>query len=101
MKINWLLRLKNKPVLVALITAVVAFVYQVLGILGITPGVSEKEVVEYAGLIINLLVLVGIITDPSTAGVRDTDAVMDRTEPRKEVETEADEDEIIEESEVE
>ena len=82
MKINWILRLKNKPVLTALIAAVVAFVYQILGIVGITPAVSEIQVVEWAGLIINLLVFVGIITDPSTAGVKDTSTVMDRKEPR-------------------
>ena len=82
MKINWILRLKNKPVLTALIAAVVAFVYQVLAIVGITPAVSEIQVVEWAGLIVNLLVFVGIVTDPSTAGVKDTSTVMDRKEPR-------------------
>ena len=94
MKIKWILRLKNKAVLVALIAAAVAFVYQMLALFGVTPAVSEIEVVEYAGLIVNLLVALGIIVDPTTAGVRDTDAVMDRTEPRKEVETEAAEDEM-------
>lgn len=94
MKIKWILRFKNKPVLVALIAAVAAFVYQIFGILGYAPAVSESEVIEYAGLIINLLVAVGIITDPTTAGVYDTDAVMDRTAPRKENEVVDDEDEL-------
>ena len=82
MKINWVLRLKNKPVLIALIATAAAFVYQILGIAGITPAVSESQVVEWAGLIVNALVAVGIVTDPTTAGVKDTEAVMDRTAPR-------------------
>lgn len=83
-KMNWILRFKNKPVLFALAASVVALIYQVLGILGITPSVSESEVTNIVGLVINLLVMLGIVTDPTTAGVKDTTQVMEYTEPRKE-----------------
>ena len=96
MKLNWKLRLKNKPVLVALIATLVAFIYQVLGIFGVVPAISEHQVVEWFGLIINLLVALGVVVDPSTAGVKDTDLAMTYTEPRKEVETVEDIDEAEE-----
>lgn len=83
-KINWILRFKNKPVLLALAASVVTLVYQVLGVLGITPSVSESEVINIVGLVINLLVMLGIVTDPTTAGVKDTTQAMEYTEPRKE-----------------
>lgn len=86
MKIKWILRIKNKSVLAALIAAGVAFVYQSLAILGVVPPISEQQVVEWLGLILNLLVALGIVVDPSTAGIGDTKKVMGYTEPRKETE---------------
>lgn len=82
--INWMLRFKNKPVLTALIAAVVAFVYQVLGIVGVAPGISENEIINIAGLLINLLVAMGIVIDPTTAGTNDTTQAKGYTEPRVE-----------------
>ena len=40
MKINWKVRLKNKTFVIAFSTAVVAFIYQLLALLGITPALS-------------------------------------------------------------
>ena len=82
MKINWILRFKNKPVLTALVAAVVAFIYQLLGLLGITPGVSESQVIELVGLFVNILVMMGIVVDPSTKGISDSKRVMNYSEPR-------------------
>ena len=84
MGINWILRLKNKPVLVALVGTLIAFVYQVCGIIGVVPAISEQTIVEWAGLIINVLVFLGVVVDPSTAGVKDTSNVLERKTPRVE-----------------
>lgn len=72
MKINWKLRLQNKATLTALCATVIAFVYQILGFFGIVPGMTELEVTNLVGLIINLLAMVGIIVDPTTAGLDDS-----------------------------
>lgn len=82
MKINWILRFKNKPVLTALVAAVVAFIYQLLGLLGVTPGVSESQVIELFGLFVNILVMMGIVVDPSTKGFGDSKGVLEYSEPR-------------------
>ena len=66
MKIKWKLRLQNKATLIALVTAVIAFVYQILGFAGVVPAVSESQIVECAGMLINILVMLGIVTDPPT-----------------------------------
>ena len=83
-KMNLKLRFKNKVVLGALLTTIITLVYQVLSIVGITPPVSESQVVEWVGIVLNALVVLGVLTDPTTAGVGDTSQVMEYTEPRKE-----------------
>lgn len=83
MKLNWKLRLKNKTTLFALIGAVIALVYQVLGIFDVVPGVSEEVVVNLVGIVINILVGVGVIVDPTTAGVGDSEQAMTYTDPKE------------------
>ena len=84
MNINWVLRFKNKPVLVALVAAVVAFVYQILGLFGVTPSVSEDTIINVVGLLINILVMLGIVVDPTTKGASDSIMSLEYDEPRAE-----------------
>nr|DAJ19308.1 MAG TPA: holin [Siphoviridae sp. ctEup56] len=83
MNINWKLRLQNKTTLTTLILAIIAFVYQVLGIFGIVPGIDQNTMVNTCGLIINLLVAVGIVVDPTTAGISDSTKALEYTEPKE------------------
>lgn len=84
MKIKWKLRLQNKATLIALVTALIAFVYQALGLVGIVPAISESQIVECAGMLINILAMLGIVTDPTTAGVSDSEQALTYSEPKKE-----------------
>ena len=84
MKINWKLRLQNKATLTALVMALVALVYQVLGVFGIVPRVSQDQVTTIISMVINILCLLGIVVDPTTAGVGDSARAMSYDEPRKE-----------------
>lgn len=92
MQLNWKLRIKNKSTLAALIALLVGFCYKALGILGITPSISENTIIEMAWMALDLLVAVGIIVDPTTHGPGDTAQAMSYTEPRIESEVEDDED---------
>ena len=83
MNINWKLRLQNKTTLTTLILAIIAFVYQILGIFGIVPGIDQNTMVNTCGLIINLLVAVGIVVDPTTAGISDSTKALEYTEPKE------------------
>lgn len=84
MKINWTVRLKNKTWLLAFAGAIVAFIYQILGMIGIVPPVAEDNVTQIIGLVVNLLVALGIVQDPTTAGMSDSVQALDYTAPRKE-----------------
>lgn len=76
----------NKTTLVSLVLAVVAFVYQTLGLFGIVPAVSQDEVINLVGIIINILVALGVVVDPTTAGVSDSSAALNYTAPKEDKE---------------
>lgn len=80
--INWKLRIKNKTTLVTLLVAVATFVYQIFGIIGYVPPVSESEVVQVIGTLCNLAVALGIVVDPTTAGISDSDMALNYEVPR-------------------
>lgn len=69
---NIKLRFMNKPVLLAIVLAVVAFIYQICGIVGVVPPISEEEVVQWIGLLFNILVGLGVLVDPTTKGLSDS-----------------------------
>ena len=82
MKINWKLRFQNKTTLTAIILALVALVYQVLGLFGVVPKISQDELTTVIGMVINLLCLLGIVVDPTTDGVSDSTRALTYDTPR-------------------
>lgn len=80
---NWKLRFKNKATLTAIILQVISIVYTILSACGVTPSVDESVVITIAESIIGLLVLVGVITDPTTEGIRDSRRAMTYEEPKE------------------
>ena len=83
MRINWQVRLRNKTWLLAMLAAIVAFAYQVLGLLEIVPAVSQDQITQLVGIVINILVALGIVVDPTTAGVTDSQQALDYDKPRE------------------
>lgn len=81
MKINWKLRLKNKTVFASLLACTVAFIYQVLGILGITAPIAESEAAQIIGLLTNVLAVLGVLVDPTTKGACDSNRALTYKEP--------------------
>ena len=78
---NWKLRLQNKTTLISLIAAAVSLVYQILGICGVVPRVSEDTIMTVAGTLINALCLLGIVVDPTTKGITDSERAMNYDKP--------------------
>lgn len=81
MKINWKLRLKNKTTFAALVACIVAFMYQILGILGITAPISEDQVTQGVSLVINILATLGVLIDPTTGGTSDSQQALTYNKP--------------------
>lgn len=82
MKINWKLRLKNKTVLTAIIATLVGAVYAIASQLGFDLPKTQDEVLVGFGALITILQLVGIIADPTTVGVSDSERALSYEELR-------------------
>ena len=84
MQINWQVRLKNKAWLLSMAAAIVAFVYQILALCQIVPAVSQDQITQLVGIIINILVALGIVVDPTTTGITDSSRALSYDKPNKE-----------------
>ena len=81
--INWQLRLKNKTTIMAIISAFVAFAYQLANALGMTLPIAQEQIMDAVSAILVVLAGVGVIVDPTTAGVSDSAQAMTYTEPKE------------------
>ncbi|UXR51030.1 phage holin [Staphylococcus simulans] len=79
---NWKLRIKNKTVLTGLIGALLLFIKQVTELFGLDLSTQLEQVSALAGTIITLLVGLGVLTDPTTMGIKDSGIVQTYTKPR-------------------
>ena len=76
MKINWKVRFQNKVWVLAFASALVAFLYQLLSLCGVTPKIAEDTILQLAGMLVNLLVMLGVVVDPTTAGAGDSERAL-------------------------
>lgn len=81
MKINWTVRLKNKVFLASAAALVVSFVYDWLALMGYAPALTESVVLSVIDGILTAMAAIGIIADPTTAGVKDSERAMLYDEP--------------------
>jgi phi LC3 family holin len=83
MQINWKVRFQNKTFLAGLISLVVVFIYDLLQLLEIVPTVTQSAVMQVAEGILTILGMVGVIADPTTAGVADSKQAMTYDVPKQ------------------
>ena len=83
MNINWKVRFQNKTFLTGLISLVVVFIYDLLQLLEIAPVVTQSAVMQVAEGILTILGMVGVITDPTTAGLSDSRQALTYDAPRQ------------------
>lgn len=85
MSINWKVRAKNKTFWLALIPAVLMLAQQVAGLFGVALdfGQLQDQLAAIVGSVFALLAIMGIVADPTTAGVGDSEQAMTYTEPKE------------------
>ena len=81
MKINWKVRFKNKVWLGSFFSLVVGFIYSLLALFDVFPAVTQNLVVQLLNQVLTFLGLIGVIVDPTTAGLEDSDRAMGYQEP--------------------
>lgn len=82
-KINWKVRFHNGYFLASLAALVISFAYDLLMLLGFAPAIDENALLAAVKAILTVLSMVGVITDPTTQGICDSDQAMTYCVPKK------------------
>ena len=77
--INWVVRIKNKAFWVALIPAVLLLIQVVAAVF----GYLGNKLLDVVNAVFAVLVILGVVTDPTTKGITDSDQALTYTEPKK------------------
>lgn len=83
MNINWKVRIANKQFWLYLIPAMVLLIQAVANVFGFTLNLTEigDKLIEVVNTLFSVLVIVGVITDPTTKGISDSKRAMTYIEP--------------------
>jgi phi LC3 family holin len=81
MKINWKVRFKNKVWLSTFLSLIIGFVYNVLALFDVFPAITQHAVTQIVGEVLTFLGLVGVLVDPTTEGLNDSNRAMSYEEP--------------------
>ena len=81
---NFILRLKNKATLTAIVGAILLFIKQITEAFGVDLSAQIEQVSGLIGAIITFLVGIGVVTDPTTVGVKDSGITKTYAKPRDE-----------------
>lgn len=83
--INWLVRAKNKAFWIALIPAVLLLVQVIAAVFGYTLDLGDlgNKLLDVVNALFAVLVILGVVNDPTTSGVSDSKQALTYTEPKK------------------
>ena len=81
MKLNWKVRFRNKTWLFMFLSLIIGFVFDMLRLFDVYPVVTENQIVNIVNQVLTFLGLVGVLVDPTTAGIGDSDRAMGYIEP--------------------
>lgn len=81
--INWTVRIKNKNFWLAVIPAVLLLVQTVAAVFGYSLDLGEigNRLIAVINAVFGVLVVLGVVVDPTTAGVSDSNRAMNYTKP--------------------
>lgn len=81
--INWQVRIKNKAFWLGLIPLLLLLIQQVAAIFGITLdfGILQEQLIAVIGTVFALLGVLGVVVDPTTEGIGDSERALTYDEP--------------------
>lgn len=83
--INWQVRIKNKNFWLTFIPAVLLLIQVVAAVFGFTLDLGDlgNKLLDVVNAAFSVLVILGIVNDPTTEGVSDSEQALTYTEPKK------------------
>ena len=84
--INWTVRLKNKAFWLSFIPAMLLLIQVVASVFGFTLDLGElgEKLLAVVNAVFAVLAILGIVTDPTTAGISDSKRALSYKSPVKE-----------------
>ena len=84
-KINWLVRIKNKTFWIALIPALLLLIQVIAAVFGYTLDLGElgNQLLAVVNALFAVLSILGIVVDPTTAGITDSKQALTYNEPKE------------------
>ena len=81
--INWTVRIKNRNFWLAVIPAVLLLVQTVAAVFGYSLDLGEigNRLIAVVNAVFGVLVVLGVVVDPTTAGVSDSKQAMNYKKP--------------------
>lgn len=82
--INWKVRIKNKNFWLALIPALLLLVQVIANVFGFAIDLGDlgNKLIAVVNALFAVLSILGIVTDPTTAGIGDSELAMTYNEPK-------------------
>lgn len=83
--INWKVRVRNKSFWLAIIPAVILLIQAVGNVFGISIDLGEisNKLIEVVNAVFIVLAIVGVVADPTTEGVGDSQNALTYEVPKK------------------
>ena len=81
MKMNWKVRFRNKTWLTMFVSLIIGFVFNMLKLFDVVPVVTENTIATIAAQVLEFLGLIGVLVDPTTVGIGDSNRAMTYVEP--------------------
>lgn len=84
MKINWIVRIKNKNFWISIIPALLLLVQVVAAVFGLNLDLGDlgNKLLAVVNAVFTVLAIMGVVIDPTTSGVSDSENAMTYTEPK-------------------
>lgn len=89
MKFNWKVRLQSKTFLVSAFSLLLLLVQQVAGLFGFDTTIYNERVTDIFNTVLAILVLMGIVHDPTTKGLSDSVQAFGYSKPRDDLDGES------------
>ncbi len=81
--INWKVRVQSGAFWVGVIGLILTLLYYIFDLVGFIPAYSQEQVVSVAMMVVQILSFIGIVTDPTTKGVADSEQAMGYEKPKE------------------
>ena len=83
--INWKVRIRNKNFWIAIIPAFALLIQLIAALFGFTIDLTEVsgKLLAIVDAVFAILVIMGIIQDPTTKGIRDSETAMTYEKPKE------------------